>query len=64
MPGDAEATLPALIEALKSAIPNDRKDALGKRGNDIRQPTPKGLITPSKQPPSPGTQARSAPHGC
>src|ERR1017187_9177873 len=28
MPGDAEATLPALIEAVKSAIPNERKAAL------------------------------------
>ncbi len=37
MPGDAEATLPSLIEALKSAIPNDRKDALAKRGDGIRQ---------------------------
>jgi thiamine pyrophosphate-dependent acetolactate synthase large subunit-like protein len=43
MPGDAEATLPSLIEALKSAIPNDRKDALAKRGDGIRQAHAKGL---------------------
>jgi ABC-type uncharacterized transport system involved in gliding motility auxiliary subunit len=43
MPGDAEAMLPSLIEAVKSAIPNDRKDALTKRGDAIRQAHPKGL---------------------
>jgi len=31
MPGDAEATLPALIEAVKSAIPHERKAAIEKR---------------------------------
>jgi thiamine pyrophosphate-dependent acetolactate synthase large subunit-like protein len=31
--GDAEATLPALIEAVKSAIPSDRKEAIAKRGD-------------------------------
>jgi acetolactate synthase I/II/III large subunit len=31
--GDAEATLPALIEAVKSAIPADRKDEIAKRGD-------------------------------
>ena len=36
MPGDAEATLPSLIEAVKSAISNDRKDAMTKRGDAIR----------------------------
>jgi len=43
MPGDAEATLPSLIEALKSAIPNDRKDAMAKRGDAIRQAHARGL---------------------
>jgi thiamine pyrophosphate-dependent acetolactate synthase large subunit-like protein len=43
MPGDAEATLPALIEAVKSAIPNDRKDAISKRGSGIRDAHLKGL---------------------
>ena len=43
MPGDAEATLPSLIEAVKSAIPNNRKDALTKRGDAIRQAHAKGL---------------------
>jgi acetolactate synthase I/II/III large subunit len=37
MAGDAEATLPALIEAVKAAIPNDRKAALEKRGEALRK---------------------------
>ncbi len=37
MPADAEATLPALIEALKSAISNDRKAAIAKRGEAIKK---------------------------
>ncbi len=43
MPGDAEATLPSLIEAVKSAIGNDRKDGISKRGDGIRQAHLKGL---------------------
>ncbi|HEX4408287.1 MAG TPA: thiamine pyrophosphate-dependent enzyme [Xanthobacteraceae bacterium] len=43
MPADAEATLPALIEAVKSALPNDRKDAISKRGSGIRDAHAKGL---------------------
>jgi thiamine pyrophosphate-dependent acetolactate synthase large subunit-like protein len=43
MPGDAEATLPSLIDAVKSAIGNDRKDAISKRGDGIRQAHAKGL---------------------
>ena len=43
MPGDAEATLPSLIDALKSAIGNDRKDAIAKRGAAIRQAHDKAL---------------------
>jgi acetolactate synthase-1/2/3 large subunit len=43
MPGDAEATLPSLIEALKSQIGDDRKDAITKRGDAIRQAHVKGL---------------------
>jgi thiamine pyrophosphate-dependent acetolactate synthase large subunit-like protein len=43
MPGDAEATLPALIEAVKSAISADRKDAMTKRGDALRQAHAKGL---------------------
>jgi thiamine pyrophosphate-dependent acetolactate synthase large subunit-like protein len=43
MPGDAEATLPSLIEAVKSSISNDRKDAMTKRGNAIRQAHANGL---------------------
>ena len=37
MAGDAQATLPALIEAVKSAIPNDRKAAIAKRGEAARK---------------------------
>jgi thiamine pyrophosphate-dependent acetolactate synthase large subunit-like protein len=37
MVGDAEATLPALIEAVKAAIPSDRKVALEKRGEALRK---------------------------
>ena len=37
MAGDAEATLPALIEAVKSAIPNERKAAIDKRGEAARK---------------------------
>ena len=35
--GDVEATLPALIEAVKAAIPDDRKDAIAKRGQAIKE---------------------------
>jgi thiamine pyrophosphate-dependent acetolactate synthase large subunit-like protein len=37
MPADAEATLPALIEAVKSAIPDERRAAIAKRGETIRK---------------------------
>ena len=37
MAGDAEATLPALIEAVKQAIPNERKAAIEKRGEAARK---------------------------
>src|SRR5262249_13030163 len=37
MAGDAEATLPALIEAVKSAIASDRKAAIEKRGEGLRK---------------------------
>jgi acetolactate synthase-1/2/3 large subunit len=37
MAGDAEATLPQLIEAVKAAIPNDRKAAMEKRGADLKK---------------------------
>jgi thiamine pyrophosphate-dependent acetolactate synthase large subunit-like protein len=37
MAADAEATLPALIEAVRAAIPNDRKDAYAKRGEAFRK---------------------------
>ena len=37
MPADAEATLPALIDAVKSAIPDGRSAAITKRGDAIRR---------------------------
>jgi acetolactate synthase I/II/III large subunit len=37
MAADAEATLPALIEAVKSAIPNDRNAAIEKRGEAAKK---------------------------
>jgi thiamine pyrophosphate-dependent acetolactate synthase large subunit-like protein len=35
--GDVEATLPALIEAVKLSIPDSRKDAIAKRGQAIKE---------------------------
>jgi acetolactate synthase I/II/III large subunit len=35
--GDVEATLPSLIEAVKDAIPDSRKDAIAKRGQTIKE---------------------------
>src|SRR5436305_6903067 len=35
--GDAEATLPALIEAVRAALPAERKDAPAKRGEALRK---------------------------
>jgi acetolactate synthase I/II/III large subunit len=40
--GDVEATLPSLIEAVKLALPDDRKAALAKRGDAIREAHAKG----------------------
>jgi len=37
MPADAEATLPALIEAVKSATPEERRSAISKRGEACRK---------------------------
>jgi thiamine pyrophosphate-dependent acetolactate synthase large subunit-like protein len=37
MAADAEATLPALIEAVKAALPVSRKDAIAKRGEAARK---------------------------
>ena len=37
MAADAESTLPSLIEAVKAAIPNDRKAAIEKRGEAARK---------------------------
>jgi thiamine pyrophosphate-dependent acetolactate synthase large subunit-like protein len=43
MAGDAEATLPALVEAVKSAIPSDRKAAIEKRGEAARKAYAEGV---------------------
>src|SRR5215213_882239 len=43
IPGDAEATLPTLIEAVKSAITSDRKAAIEKRGEGIKKAYAEGL---------------------
>jgi acetolactate synthase I/II/III large subunit len=40
--GDVEATLPALIEAVKVALPDGRKDAIAKRGQAIKEAHMKG----------------------
>jgi acetolactate synthase I/II/III large subunit len=40
--GDVEATLPSLIEAVKAAIPDDRKDAIAKRGQAMKEAHAKG----------------------
>jgi thiamine pyrophosphate-dependent acetolactate synthase large subunit-like protein len=40
--GDVEATLPALIEAVKVALPDSRKDAIAKRGQAIKEASAKG----------------------
>ncbi len=37
MAADAESTLPSLIEAVKAAIPNDRKAAIEKRGEAAKK---------------------------
>src|SRR5262249_1306354 len=37
MVGDAEATLPALIEAVKASLSGDRRAALEKRGETLRK---------------------------
>jgi thiamine pyrophosphate-dependent acetolactate synthase large subunit-like protein len=37
MPGDSEASLPFLIEAVKSAIPADKKAAFEKRGEALKK---------------------------
>ena len=40
--GDVEATLPALIDAVKVALPDSRKDAVAKRGQAVREAHMKG----------------------
>src|SRR5216683_3243808 len=43
MAGDAVATLPALVEAVKSAISNERKAAIEKRGEAARKSYTEGM---------------------
>ena len=43
MVGDAEASLPSLVEAVKSAIANDRKAAYEKRGEAMRRTWRQGI---------------------
>ena len=43
MAGDAEATLPALVEAVKQAIPNERKSAIEKRGEAAKNAYAEGM---------------------
>ena len=64
MAADAEATLPALIEAVQSAIPNDRKAAIERRGEALKKATPSSRRGPARPRRSAGTPARSAPRGC
>jgi thiamine pyrophosphate-dependent acetolactate synthase large subunit-like protein len=40
--GDVEATLPALIDAVKVALPDNRKDAIAKRGQAVKEAHMKG----------------------
>jgi thiamine pyrophosphate-dependent acetolactate synthase large subunit-like protein len=44
MAADSEATLPALIEAVKSAIGNDRRDAIAKRGEAQKKSHAENLV--------------------
>src|SRR5580658_7236166 len=40
--GDVEATLPALVDAVKVALPDNRKDAIAKRGQAVKEAHMKG----------------------
>ena len=44
MAADAEATLPALIEAVRSAIPDSAKSAIAKRGEAAKRAYAEGLV--------------------
>ncbi len=62
MAGDAEATLPALVEAVKQAIPNERKAAIAQRGETIRRkPGARRGTAPAWRQALPGMRARLAP---
>ena len=63
MPADAEATLPALIEAVKFAIADERRSAISKRGETWRRTYRGAREIPSRQRRLRGTRARSVPRG-
>jgi acetolactate synthase-1/2/3 large subunit len=63
MPADAEATMPALIEAVKSAISNDRRLRLTSAARPRKKHLPILACAPGRLRRLPGTPARSAPHG-
>ena len=62
MAADAETTLPSLIEAVKAAIPNDRKAAIEKRGEAAKKAYADAHdAQPGRRRRSPSMRARSAP---
>jgi len=60
MAADAETTLPSLIEAVKAAIPNDRKAAIEKRGEAAKKAYADQRERTKQARRWPGTRARSA----
>ena len=60
MPADAEATLPALIEAVKSPTPKERRSAISKRGEACRKTYAKVRETTKQAAAIAWTRARSA----
>ncbi|HEY1472563.1 MAG TPA: thiamine pyrophosphate-binding protein [Pseudolabrys sp.] len=61
MPADAEATLPALIEAVKAAIPNERKGQSPSAARRSARPIPPGARTCGRPRRPPGMPRPSAP---
>ena len=57
MAADAEATLPALIEAVKSAIPNDHKAEIERRGEAAKKARAEGRAGLCSWPRLRGTQS-------
>ena len=63
--GDAEATLPELIEAVKKLMTPDRRSALEERGTKIAEANRQAARSAiANSPPSAGTPAPSAPRAC